>query len=211
MSVRQNATFGLVNPGSRRVLVTCHHIWAGFNQFRNEHSQGKMAILLGGNYPVELQPNQLVDADESLDLATFDMAPLLRHCSNRAFYPLQAPKATAPSPGDVLAFLGYPGASRTVSQAGVLFKYAAFGISVSDVSRPLIMADLTKTETLYDDGTPPKLQLKSHGGISGSPCFQLCGKNFLRLVALVTSEALGIVRLTRTGCLAADGTIVRPK
>ena len=203
-NVARNATFGLVDTGQRKILVTCHHVVEDFLEFRRECSEAKMGILLGDNIPVELHSNQLICSDAKLDLATFDMHPIMSYCEKRKFYPLNHFSAPPLKPKDILAFVGYIGEGRCASPMGISFEYEAFGVSVADVSGDMVAVDISRTK--MDLGTRATAPV-SNGGISGGPCFQLFPNGCLRLVAFATSEAVGTLRLTHAACLKSDGTI----
>ena len=205
LNVCQNATFGLVETSQRKLLVTCYHVWEEFLKLRQNNSDAKIAVLLGGNYPVELKVSEPIGKDEELDLATFDVGSILLHCNKRSFYSLHSYPPPKIKNKDILAFIGYTGESRETSIAGAEFGYTAFGLSVSDVSGLRVVADLSKTNTIYDRQV--KQQSPYHGGISGSPCFQLLRNGCLRLVGFATSEALGLIQMTHAACLNTDGTI----
>ncbi len=121
--VAANGSFGLVDTGERNLLVTCCHVVEDFDSQKAENPELQMAVLLGGGYPVALDRSLLIDADRGLDLAIFDMAPLLPHCSFRNFYPTFQKPPPALKPHDILAFLGYIGEYRVTSTAGANFGY----------------------------------------------------------------------------------------
>jgi hypothetical protein len=207
MNVVSNGTFGLVDTGQRKLLVTCSHVVADFDREKAENPDFQIAVLLGAGYPVGLARSQLIDSDSRLDLATFDMEPVLSHCSERRFYRLDEHPAPTLKPRDILAFIGYTGESRSLDPMGANFGYQSFGLSVADVSGFQIAADVSDTTLLSDREGQTLPPSRSHGGISGAPCFQLTRKNVLRLAAFATEEGLGLVRMTHASRIRADGTL----
>ena len=146
-NVKRNGSFGLIDTGQKRLLVTCHHVIDEFRKLRDAGQVKEMAILLGVGYPTRLAESQLIDSDERLDLATFDMETLLPHCPKKNFYPICSSPAPQLRPKDILAIIGYVGAGRANSTAGADFQYEAFGLSVADVDGIRVIADLSKTKT----------------------------------------------------------------
>lgn len=208
-NVAANATFGLVDTGRRKLMVTCHHVWGGFVKFQKTNPSATLAILLGENRPILLPAIQPIDSDDSLDIATFDMEPFLTSCRHRRFYPVFKNGVPPIRSKDILVTLGYLGEARHLSVAGADFRYEVIGVSVADVSGFRVCADMTKTRRYRDHDNAILPSNHSLGGLSGSPCYRIMGNVSLRLVGFVTSSALGLVRFTHVGCLNGDGTLNR--
>jgi hypothetical protein len=204
-----NGSFGLINTGERDLLVTCCHVVNDFDAEKAHNPEFQMGVLLGRGYPVPLDRAVLVDSDPRLDLATFDMAPLLPHCSARRFYPIHTNQPPALKPDDILAFVGYIGEYRAAVASGANFGYQSFGLSVGDVSGFRIAADITGSEWAADPHGAHLPPAKSLGGISGAPVFQFTVKASLRLVAFATEEGLGLVRMTHANRIRPDGTLIK--
>jgi hypothetical protein len=45
-NVTNNGSFGLVDTGKRKLLVTCHHVWQRFQEERGKEPELKMCICL---------------------------------------------------------------------------------------------------------------------------------------------------------------------
>ena len=210
MNVFNNGTFGLVDTGTKKLLVTCAHVWTEFMSERGEHPGARLAVLLGTNRPVIISTTP-VDVNTDLDLATFDMEPFLPEFTHRHFY--ETFKHTVPvvKSKDVLASVGYLGEARQLSPLGANFGYEFTGISVADVSGPFICVDVSKTKRFRDPDGSRIAHPKSLGGISGSPAYLLERSGILRLSGFVTSSVLGTVRLTHVACVNGDGTISRAR
>src|SRR5438132_5763099 len=67
-----NGTFGLVNTGSKKILVTCHHVWEEFEEQHFHDKEIRMCLGLDRGNPVYFDHNRLIDHDKQADLATFD-------------------------------------------------------------------------------------------------------------------------------------------
>ena len=171
-NVTANGSFGLVDTGKKKLLVTCQHVWKTFQQTRSEDASLRMLVCLDRNPPVVLAA-QPIDQDETLDLATFDMEPLLGACGGREFFRLNQISRDPLEKGDKLFFLGYQGCFRSVSEEGVQFGRGVYAVNVTGVDGPRFYSDISGARRLYVQ--EPKLaeQADLHRGISGSPCFLL--------------------------------------
>ncbi|HKI71478.1 MAG TPA: hypothetical protein VKA81_03810 [Verrucomicrobiae bacterium] len=203
-----NGSFGLVDTGKKKLLVTCHHVVTEFLKLREEGKAEQMAVLLGCNHPVPIESG-VVDSDSTLDLATLDMEPLLTHFARRIFFPLHKFPVPTLNQNELIAFCGYVKEGRIIQPEVASFRYESFGLSVADVSRFHITADLVRTRRRMSFAGTAAPRRESLGGISGSPCFSPTRSRGLRLVSFVTSDALGLVRMTHAGCIKQDGTLDR--
>jgi hypothetical protein len=206
-SVEANGSFGLVDTGKKRLLVTCQHVWDDFKQRRRGDPQLRMRIGLDSNQTVVFSPGRPLGEDRELDIATFDLEPLLAACPERKFYPFDPKTAPRVAKGDRIFFVGYPGAFRCATDKGVQSGSVVYDICVSDVSGPKFLADISKAHIRYE--LKPKLseELNPHGGISGSPCFLVQKHVQVRLVAFVTAEWKSSLMFTHANCINQDGTI----
>src|SRR5205823_4786599 len=64
-----NGSFGLVDSGTRKLLVTCHHVWEGFDDEHFKDPNVKMCVCLDAKNPVYLDKKHLIDHDKQVDLA----------------------------------------------------------------------------------------------------------------------------------------------
>lgn len=210
MCVCGNGTFGLVDTGRKKLLVTCAHIWTEYQeaQARQSDSGLNLAVLVGTNRPVHL-PYEPLHVDDKLDLATWDMEPLMSEFTHRKFFSISNQRLPPLKPKDVLASIGYTGETREVSPLGANFGYHFSGFSVSDTSGPFILANMSTSKMFGRDGN--RIPAPEHfGGLSGSPVYLLQQHYILRLVGFVTSGGLDALRLTHAACLNQDGTVSRP-
>lgn len=209
LGVTNIGTFGLVDTGEKRLLVTCAHVWIEFEAMRHVTPNARMAVLAGTDRPVNVDMDPLC-VDTDLDLATFDLEPILPEFSRRKFYKPQKTPFAVVKRGDPLTYLGYLGEARHASTHGVDFKYESVGITVADRSGPFICVDMMKTKR-YSDVDGARIEpADSLGGISGSPVWKLEAEFSLKLVGFVTSSALGLVRIISATAVNIDGSITRP-
>ncbi len=210
-NVITNGSYGLVDTGEKKLLVTCHHVWATFQEERRKDPRIKMCLYLDRKLAkfVVFDQQDPIDQDSNLDIATFDMAPMLASCGGREFYPLNQNPAPHVANGDRLALKGYPGMARSATAEVVDFGTRIYACEVSDVSGLKVVADLSKAVTEYY-GKPartPAPGTSQHGGISGSPCFLVRDDWRVRLVGFVTDDWQNTLWFTHARCLNPDGTI----
>ena len=109
-----NGGFGLVDMGKKKLLVTCQHVW---KQFQDEHNRGsnvRMCVCLDQHGPVVFDQNEPIDQNSKLDIAAFDVSPVLAACGGRQFYRLDQNPAPGVTKGDELVLLGNQGMFREV-------------------------------------------------------------------------------------------------
>jgi hypothetical protein len=206
-----NGGFGLVDTGIKKILVTCQHVW---KKFQDEHSlkaNVRMCVCLDDGKPVVFDQREPIDQDPKLDLATFDILPVLAACKGRRFYQLDRSPPPNVTKGDKLVLLGDQGIFRSATGGGLEFGVTTYACEVSDVSGLRVVADLSTAKKFYvkHPSRSPEPGVSSHGGISGSPCFLVKGDKPVRLVGFVTDDCLDSLWLTHARCLNPDGTINR--
>ena len=195
-----NGSFGLVNTGEKKLLVTCRHVWEGFQQARLADTNLRMGICLDVSNPVVFDPLGPIDEDRELDLATFDILSLEAACRGRKFYPLAESPPLNVTKEDRLFFIGFPGKDREVRQSdGALgFVSAPFAVLVCEVGTGKFFADISGL------AIPPH----QFGGISGCPCFLVRANSPPpQLVGFATSVWSDRLLITHAKCLNRDGTI----
>jgi hypothetical protein len=199
-----NGSFGLVNTGLKKLLVTCYHVWAEFKKLQAEDPNLKIHICLDQGSPVVLQAEP-IDQDARLDIATFDMESLLSACSGRKFYPLEQNPPRPVVSGDRIFLIGYPGVFRSATVESVQFGRTPYALSVSDSSADGLRFSADISKAIYEES---QLQDK-HGGISGSPCFLIRQGWPAQLVGFTSEDCMSILWFTHARCLNRDGTISR--
>ena len=101
-SVTDNGSFGLVDTGQKKLLVTCLHVWEAYQQKRLQNPDLKLCLCLDKGNPVLFAPDKPIGENQKLDIATFDMEPLLAACGGRKFYSLKQNPAPKVEKGDLL-------------------------------------------------------------------------------------------------------------
>jgi hypothetical protein len=199
-NVTNNGSYGLVDTGTRRLLVTCYHVWEEFQRARLEDQNLLMCVCLDWSKPaIVLDVEKPFSRDEALDIVTFDIGHLLDTCGRYKFYPLNQNRPRRVKRGDLILFVGFPGHFRHVEDGALTIVRQGFVIGVGDCSRDgLKFISNIKSLNLTSDEL---------GGTSGSPCFLVRNKFPLQLVGFLTKVAMNLLHFTHARCLDRDGTI----
>lgn len=203
-----NGSFGLLDTGTKKVLVTCNHVIEDFAALSTQ-KKAWLGVCLEEGQPVVLDLGSLIDRDAELDLAVFDMEPLLRFCRGREFYNLHLNPPPLVKRGDGLVFHGYPGERRKGKATGLEFGRFTFAVTASDVTSHQILADVSYVMRQTVGGTPVN---DPYGGISGAPAFlRRAGvkPSFAAIVTSVAQRGMNLMRFTSASCIRADGTIAK--
>lgn len=205
VDVIANGSFGLVDTGDKKLLVTCNHVWDEFQKLREQNAALRMFICLRRQSPIVFG-QEPIDHDKSLDIVTFDMKPLLAICSGNKFYRLDQNPARPVAKGDPLFFLGYPGYLRVATGKAVQFGRVPYAVAVNSVDGLRFHSNISEIKYEEDSELVPKSN--RHGGISGSPCFLAHGKaRPMQLVGFVNSLFINHLGFIHVRCLNRDGTI----
>jgi hypothetical protein len=212
-NVITNGGFGLVDTGEKKLLVTCHHVWKAFQDENFADPNVRMCVCLDRNCPVVFAPSRPIDYDEILDIATFDMEPVLAACAEKKFYPLKQNPAPRLSKGDRLILLGDQGIFRSGTVQGLEFGVTTYAVEVSSVDGLRFHSDISKMKMRYVRSPAREPGSNPHGGISGSPCFLVRRNRPCQLVGFVTGhwtvQKTDYFCFTHARCLSVDGTIKR--
>src|SRR5258706_8314780 len=170
-----------------------------------------MCVCLDRHAPVVFDQNEPIDQDSKLDIAAFDLSPVLAACRGRQFYRLDQNPAPGVTKGDKLVLLGNQGMFRSATGEGLEFGATTYACEVSDVSGLRVVANLSTAKKIYamQPARTPESGESQHGGISGSPCFLVRDDQPVRLVGFVTEDWLDSLWLTHARCLNLNGTINR--
>jgi hypothetical protein len=207
-----NGTAALLDTGIKRVLVTCEHVWSDFKAYREEMPEARLAVIFRHGYalPIWIEDSFLIDSDRDLDLVVFDAEFGDEMLGFKRFYRIPRFPLADPKPDQLISFVGFPGASRRVSQSTGQFKYSSFGLTVTDVSHTRILLASTPDRFNYDneDQVVPHIDL---GGMSGAPAYgrtRGLGFDLAGFVQMGRNSGSDIY-LSKASFLQRDGTIRR--
>ena len=208
LDITNNGSFGLVDTGKKRLLITCYHVWDEFLRKHSKNPDLKMLIWLGNPEATLFAPASALSEHPEFDLATFDMEPYLASCNERKFYPLHQNPPHKVKCGDAMFFIGFPGHLRGLrgSEGKWMFGRAPYGMVVREVSEDNrhFFVDISKLMAAQQDD--------EFGGISGCPCFFVPrGQGRAELAGFATSIVLNpYLRFTHASCLKQDGSFNEP-
>jgi hypothetical protein len=212
-TIHANGTVALIDTGSRRVLVTCEHVWSYFVNFRIEHKEARFAVVFrnGPGLPIHVDDASLIDCDTELDLAVFDAGLFDEAKGFKEFYRIYRFPVVDPKPRQPISFVGFPGEARRGSEVVGHFGYSSFGLTVSDVSSSLIVLANTDPRILRDNhgNQVPPIDI---GGMSGAPAYTRTSSGGFNLVGFVRAgnNSNTDIRLSKASFLREDGKLFRP-
>jgi hypothetical protein len=211
-AIAANGTVALLDTGQRKVLVTCAHVWAGFQTYKQECSNAALCTIFANGFgsPICIPERALLDSDNDLDLAVIEATPANWDMGPKEFYRVERwpiPKARVGSP---IAFLGFPGEARSSSELVGNFQYCSFGVTVSDISdRKMLVSGkgIGLGQLLDNEGN--ELPPMHMGGLSGAPTYLRDGKGRFLLTAFVQMGKTSgdDLFLTHASFLNPDGTL----
>ncbi len=208
-TIKGSASFGLVDTGQKKLLVTCWHVLFAGGGFRELHSVNpalQFGIGFGGIRPVSIRYEDLmekkVDDERRCDLVTFDVSDALDLVanSNLEFYNLKVNRPPNVEVGDIVYLIGFPSKDRIENETSVGHICQPIGAEVSRVNESNFMASVTNL----------KLDATDYGGISGAPCFVVQEGKPIRLVGFATGFAgniLNTLQFTYARFIGDDGLI----
>ena len=208
LDITNNGSFGLVDTGKKKLLITCQHVWDEFQRAHLGTPNLKMLIWLGTPEATLFAPIRALSEHPEFDLATFDMEPYLASCNERNFYSLHRNPPRKVKRGDAVFFIGFPGHLRGLRgpEGKWRFGRAPYGMCVYEVSEDN-RHFLVDTSRLL----APQ-QGDEFGGISGCPCFFIPrGQGRAELAGFATAIVMNrYLRFTHASCLKQDGSFNEP-
>ena len=210
-----NGTISLVELGNGPLGLTCHHV---LKEYRKVRDTTPGVIFQIGN--VELDPvEQLIDENQRLDLATIrltdnQVAAITseEELGSCVFQPRSWPPPL-PTPGEYVAFGGYPGSLRTVVSFAQLdfFSWSSGASLVSSGSDWQFVSAFQREYWVTSFAAKHQLDLRDLGGMSGGPAFINRGL-YWDLVGLVSEyhEHYDAMFFASLRAVRADGTIESP-
>lgn len=211
LSAESNGTFGLLDTGVKKLMVTCCHVWDGFWDYKQKNPAARMALLLGAGTPVLLPDKQPISSDRDMDLVVFDMEDLLVYTTKRRFFqirnfPIQRARSKA-----IITFIGYPGAGKQLSESVGNFRYSSFGFSVTAVGDFAFTIQRGDSKRRLIDNAGRRVDDAELKGISGCPCYKLSRSQKLELVGFVKEGKTtdGSYFVAHASFIQPDGTLQR--
>jgi len=204
-NIEGSGSFGLINTGKKKLLVTCHHVVEGFRELKCKKPKLMLCLALGIT-PELLNLDALIDEDKELDLAVFDMAGITHFARERVFFPFDSKQKCNVAKDHVLLAIGYPGRNRVEFDKAIYWGTTPFLSIATDVTERKIYSSTHRMVNLGRQRLS-EIHKNPYGGLSGSLCFAL-RKNFRpQLVGVVSEHAMETMTITRLQCLKSDGML----
>ncbi len=199
-----NGSFGLIDTGKMKLLITCHHVWNEFKKLRAEKPELMFGLCIDIFNPIMIpDPDSLfVDECRRCDLATFDMGTILDAFTPQGlqFFNVHANRPPKLNNGENLYMIGFPGKGREDNQSSVGFVRQPIAVTATQVGVSKFFADVSKF----------RLRARDFGGISGCPCFVIWENRPIRLVGFATGfgeDNLGLLQFTYARYIQPNGVI----
>jgi hypothetical protein len=210
-NIKGSASFGLVDTGKMKLLVTCWHVVfgdGGFKEMCSQNSECRFALGIGGRFPQALSYEHLmekkVDDEKKCDLVTFNIGDdeSLEYvaASELQFYNLKANRPPQVRVGDMVYLIGFPAKGRIENDSSLGHVRQPFGVRVSQVGKFSFQSNVVNLGLNETD----------YGGISGAPCFTITESSGVRLVGFATGfqgNEWNNIQFTYARYIGEDGII----
>lgn len=204
----RNATYGLVDTGEKKLLLTCYHVWDLLQELRQIHREAEIAINLAPGLSPVISEAPVIDSDRDLDIAVIDPKLQAGELGDRAFFKMTNWPQSPIQRGEAIAFLGYPEAGRVKYERHAQFRSTFFGLHVSAVNdRSILLLNDDNDRRLVGLHNEP-LEPALASGLSGSPAYRL-GNKGLELVGIVRGgfSTDGLITMTQISFLNRNGKL----
>jgi len=211
LSSMKSGTVTLVRTPERYFAVTAAHVLRDWEEDQIVGAQ--MTILMN----VVLSGLKVIDINDNLDLATFELDETDIEALNKLVVPLEKWPPQPPIEGRGVLLGGYPGISRDVRTAETNTIELDWGLFVGLVTAGRVSLDqvswtVDRNHLVPHDSIPALPRNADLGGISGGPVIALLERNGVHYWGLagIISEAsaqLEHVIAKRADYINADGTI----
>ena len=198
--IEDNGTCCLVRTWTRRFLLTCSHVWNGFENFRSAHAGAQLWISsiaddlpLAPSFPLQVANPRLIAKEDGLDLATIDFDGINSIEAMRFFHFKPNPKPTARK-GDIVHFLGYAGDAVREGKLNFVLNYCYSSQTIHDVGRIQFILHSEPGTMHHEDKNGTTIPPFRAGGESGAPVFKVRENLELELAGIVSklcSSGLG--------------------
>jgi len=207
--IPNNGTVSLIDTGTKKLLVTCCHVWHGFVDYRDKNPSAKLGVIFANGFGTpEFLDEQVPVVDSTIDLAVFEARTDIWDMGKKEFYGIHrwpVPKGKIDEP---IAFLGFPGEGRRASEHVGSFRYHVCGSTVEGVSE--LGLRLRKGHRTRGP-TGETISPVEIGGVSGSPAFARSSKGGFRLVGFVKmgGSSADPIFVAHAAFLNSDGSLSR--
>jgi hypothetical protein len=213
-SLVRSGTATLIEIEKRQIAVTCNHVLELYLKRRSEDASISWQVAERPFDPAE----RLIDKDEYLDLATFDVSGLELEQDRIEFLPLQFyrpyrwPLASA-KVGEIACLGGYPEVYRSSERENVISSgsWSLSAAPVTDVEAKSLICAFDRSTWRTDVKADPSFTtgLMEFSGLSGGPVLVLRALAF-ELVGFIFQQGITMdfVRAVNASRMRGDGTIL---
>lgn len=206
-AVLHNGTLCAINTGEKTICVTAGHVYSKYLEHKREFADIECQV---GSVRVQLE-DYLIDHNTSLDLATFELPPILLASSRVSAHgaPEWPPKQLLES--EIVILGGYPGMLR-IEQSGKLgTPFVSFIARVTQSSSDHSAIQLNLEDSYWPDGSGGLAPQSELGGMSGGPLFRYRSETleYFELVGFIyeASTSYGILFARHASCIDGAGKI----
>jgi hypothetical protein len=206
-AVLHNGTLCAINTGEKTICVTAGHVYSKYLEHKREFADIECQV---GSVRVNLE-DYLIDHNTSLDLATFEISPILLASSRVSVHGAPKWPPTQLQESEIVILGGYPGMLR-IEQSGKLgTPFVSFIARVAQASTDHSAIQLNLEDSYWPDGSGGLAPQSELGGMSGGPLFRYRSENleYLELAGFIyeASASYGIVFARHASCIDGAGRI----
>jgi hypothetical protein len=209
LTVLHNGTICFVRTPNRGIGITANHVYQEYLADLQHHPN--VEAQFGGN---TIRPErQIIDFDDNLDLATFDVPDVFIGAGPRYFHepPTWPPKKLEPQ--EMVLYGGYPGTLKEFKPGEAIYPFQSFTWRITDVDVNSMVMHVDFKNIYWPGHAAGEPFNEDPGGISGGPVYRIIEADVDRL------EIVGFVfeyyppwemmRARHVDRINADGTIAR--
>jgi hypothetical protein len=206
-AVLHNGTATLVDTGKKTICVTAGHVFEKYRAHKKEFGDLECQV---GSVRVNLE-DYLIDYSSSLDLATFELSPILLAASRALAHgaPNWPPAPVAES--DIVIVGGYPGLLRTEESGRLGTPFVSFLAPIAQTSSDHSAIQLNLEDAYWPDGSGGIAPASELGGMSGGPLFRFRTQpvEYFELAGFIyeASASYGIIFARPASCIDDSGRI----
>lgn len=208
-AVLHNGTLCVVNTGKKTICVTAGHVYSKYLEHKKEFADIECQV---GSVRVNLE-NYLLDHNPDLDLATFELSPILLAGSGVYTHGALKWPPTQLLESEIVILGGYPGMLRIEERGRLGTPFVSFLARVTQTSSDHSAIQLNLDDSYWPDGSGGLAPQSELGGMSGGPLFRYRSESleYFELAGFIyeASTSYGILFARHASCIDENGKIVR--
>jgi hypothetical protein len=203
--IYNNGSLCLVHTGERVVGVTAWHVYGAY--LARLASAKPFVCQFGG---VTVSPERLlIDHDTRLDLATFDIEPVLSQLQGFVAHRPQSWPTRRPAVQDLVLYGGFPGYSRRQDLLRATFTLDTVTGLVSHVTAQNVVVEVDYGRLSDADGREGNIVSADPAGTSGGPVYRITEGPGLEIVGFIYEQSPSnrFVLARHADAIRSDGSI----